>query len=958
MPVTQTLMAVGSWSISLKPDTPRSIVDALSNGYFGHLVVATGRQDPRVAGDSLFAAGRFTGVMTGANFQTLAPGKGPVISGDGLATWLGTPSGVGPVIENATLFTSANVGAVIGTLRPAAVGAGTLYSLPGSGLYTGTFVWKTPRDALTSYAQQVSTGPLPTQTVEWRVNNNNTLDFGPVASMYVTSPSTAVVSRSWGVDMKVRALQGTGQLTEDVKDFTSRLVVLAQGNGASTAVGVANLADIGAANPYYDFFGNQVSMTRVVSASSVSSFNATAAAQTALAPYSVPRDQIKLSTQDYDIDGQLQVGDYLWVYDPDAGLIDYGNEIVFRGQRINPVKLRAIEVTWPVVEDMTVAFRTPKTPTNPTGTWIDLTDYVIWETGDTTLVVGGYNRNLVPTSEPVGPRPQPDTTIPGVPVFGAFSTSSYLSSSNGHTRSQIQATWSTPSNTDGTTMTDLDHYEVRYRPDVNITGINPTWNALNSGGYTWNFLNTSGGTWNQLLSLPTTDWKVTFVAGGINILLVQELTPGITYDFQIRAADTAQPPNIGAWSPTTTFLASVDTIPPPTPDPPTVAAGMAAVQISWDCGSASGGVFNQASDLNHIEVHGNLDPLFAPTNATKLGNVIANIGNILGQIPVVATLTIPPGQPPAQNLFIKIIAVDNSGNKSNPSVSAGATATLWSNAYISDLSVSKLTAGTITASVILGAQIGTALSGQRVAMDSTGLHAYDANGNKIFDVSSSTPVLVLGKNGTSGSSITLDTSKSNPVISMSDGVNTPGNITYAGNATYGSVGMEVNSGSYTPTNPVSTSSNAQLAVVGDGGTTALQIVDVTTRVPYSAVTVASDQVRMVVSDLLGNTVGALRVGDDGNFYGTGNFIDFFALSGTDLWFSGQTGGLAGFSGTAITYGVTMAGVIQPVPGVLDTTGGTATRGCYLSASSSTGFTISWGTTTVSRCQWWAPRWGN
>lgn len=748
MPVTETAQAVGAWSITLSPDTPRTIIDALQ--YFQHIVIATGRQDPRVAKNSLFSSGRYTGVITGLDFQSLSQGQGPVISGDGLATWLGTPNGVGPVIENSTIYTSAAISTVVNALRPAAVGAGTNYSIAGSGTYSGTFVWKTPRDALTSLAQQVSTGPLPTQTVEWRVNNNCTLDFGPVSSLYKTTPVVAIVAKNSGVDMSVRALPGVAELIEDVKDYTTRVVVLASGSGTSTAVGAANDADVGATNPYTDFFGNPVQMTRMVSASSVSSFNATAAAQSALIPYTVPANQIRLSSQEYDIKGEVQVGDYVWLYDPDAGLVDFSNEVIFRGQRINPTKQRVIELTWPVVQGMSVAYR------DKSGNWYDLTDYVMFESGDTTVYVGGYNRNLVPTSEPVGPRPQPDTTIPNTPVFGAFSTTTYLGTSDGKTKAQIQVTWATPTNTDGTTLVDGDHYEIQYRPDIGYFAKNPSYNQLNSTGYTYNSLAALGGTYNALIPQATLDWKVTFVAFGVNNVLIQELTPGVNYDFQIRCSDTATPPNNSAWSATTTFQAATDTIPPQTPDAPTVAANLASVQVTWDCGSATGGTFNQAADLHHIEVHGSYDPLFMPSSATKLGNVIANIGNITGKIPVVASFTIPPGQPPAQNMYIKIIAVDITGNPSQPSAAAGATAILWSNAYITDLSVSKLTAGTITASMIMGGTLTTALTGVRAGMDNTGLWCYDAAGDRTFFADASTGNVTLASRG-AGQRVTLQT---------------------------------------------------------------------------------------------------------------------------------------------------------------------------------------------------------
>lgn len=940
-------MNVGQWSLTLSPNTPRSIIDSLA--YFQHVVISTGRSDPRVAGNSLFSSGRYTGVITSLDFQSLKQGRGPVISGDGMATWLGTPKGVGPVIENATLFTTAGIASVVNTLRPSSVGAGTIYSIPGSGTYTGGFVWKTPRDALTSFAQQVTTGPLPTQIVEWRVNNNCTLDFGPVASLYRTTPVCAIVSKDSGIDMSVRGLDGVAQLIEDVKDYSTRVVVLASGSGSATAVGAANASDVGASNPYTDFFGNPVQMTRMVSASSVSSYNATAAAQAALIPYSTPADQVRLSSSEYDIKGDLQVGDYVWLYDPDAGFVDFGNQLVFRGQRINPTKQRVIEATWPVVAGMSVAYR------DKSGTWHDLTDYVVWESGETNLTVGGYNRNLVPTSEPVGPRPQPDTTIPGVPAFNTpFSTSTYLSSSDGSVKAQIQLTWTTPTNTDGTTMTDLDHYEIQYRPDLTISSVNPSWQGLNSGGYTWTQLQSTGAKWNQIYPLTQTNWKVTFVAGGVNQLLIQELTPGVTYDFQIRAVDTAQPPNRGAWSSTTTFQAAVDTQPPPTPDAPSVAANMASVQISWDCGRADGGTYNQASDLHHIEVHGSYDPLFQPSNSTKLGNLPASIANITGQIPVVGSFTIPPGQPPAQAMYIKIIAVDSTGNKSNPSASAGASAVLWSNAYITDLSVSKLTAGTLTASVIMGGVIETAATGQRVAMDSTGLHAYDSSNNKIFDVNSASPVLTLGKNGRSGASITLDTSQTYPTVTLGDGVNLPGVLTFSPDNANGYVSLQMRGGAFTPSSSLSTNGHMELSIGGDNADTYWMYIDSSTGGGITGFELRSDEPRMIASDLSGNLLGAYRVGDDTHHYGTGTYLNNFLLAGTDLFGAGEAS-VSGFSSAVVSYGVTMASFVAIVPSVLDTTGGTSTQGAYISVSNNAGFTASWHTTTPSNFWYWLMR---
>ena len=936
MSVTEAIMSPGSWSITLSPNTPRRIIDALQ--YFQHVVISTGRHNPVIEGNNLFKSGRYTGYITGLDFQSLNQGRGPVISGDGLAGWLGNGSKVGPVIEgnntpgssaNGAQFTSAAYATVVNTLRPSAVGAGTVYSMPTSATYTGGFVWKLPSEALTSFAQQVTQGPLPTQIAEWRVNNNCTLDFGPVASLYQTTPTVAIVSRNPGIDMTVRGLNGVASLVEDVKDYTTRAVVLTGGQGQTIAVGVANSSDVGASNPYTDFFGNSVKMTRMISASSVSSFNANSSAQAALIPYTTPADQVRLSSDDYDIKGNLNVGDYVWLYDPDAGFVDTSNEIVFRGQRINPTKQRLIQADWPVTSDMTVAYR------DQSGTWYDLTDYVVFEDGNSTqLTVGGYNRNLVSTSEPVGSRPQPDTTIPGVPVFGAFSSTTYQGTSDGRTKAQIQVQWSTPTNTDGTTMTDLAHYEVRYRPNLGFFTTNPTYSALNLAGYTYNSLNTLGGTYASLIPTAISDWKVTFVAGGVNQLLIQELTPAVAYDFQIRAVDTAQPPNYGAWSNTTTFQAQSDTTPPPTPDTPTVATNMASVQVTWDCGVASGGTFNQAVDLHHVEVHGSYEPLFIPTNATKLGNLPANIGNITGQIPVVVSFTIPPNQPPANAMYIKLIAVDESGNKSNPSQAAGSTATLWSNAYITDLSVSKLTAGTITASIILGSSIATAAAGQRCVMDPTGFHSYDASGNLIFDVSSTSPVLTLGKNGTTGASITMDTSQSYPTIYLNpNGGTNPAFINALPQVGAGT-GLGINGGTFTSAYDGATVYfRMYMRDSGQGGAS-WQTVD-TTQASHGGAVQINDTFSMIQYTLPSGYLARYFVDDAGHHTAVGGYRNYAAAAfTTDTWFAGSLQATA--TSLALSYGLTMAANMFQLCTIWNTTAGDY---CSVTSNSTTGFTI-------------------
>jgi hypothetical protein len=93
-------------------------------------------------------------------------------------------------------------------------------------------------------------------------------------------------------------------------------------------------------------------------------------------------------------------------------------------------------------------------------------------------------------------------------------------------------------------------------------------------------------------------------------------------------------------------------------------------------------------------------------------------------IPAVGTFTIEP----TETIHVKVVAVDRAGNRSAASPSATVTATLIDNAHISDLTVSKVTAGTITAEWVLAGMIRTATSGSRAELSSAGLSLFDALG--------------------------------------------------------------------------------------------------------------------------------------------------------------------------------------------------------------------------------------
>ncbi|MEV0584113.1 fibronectin type III domain-containing protein [Nonomuraea sp. NPDC050310] len=677
MPVTEVLMGLGSWGVSLTEETPREVLDRLQ--YFGHVAFIAGRLSPAEYGDNLLSTARYVGVVTKRETEQAAK-----VGGQGMAVWLGDADDKGEVLESAVVITGQTFANAVRQILGAstAVVEGTFHS-GVAGTYTGRHQWQSKRKAIDRIAQLMGG--------EWRVNGNATLDVGPASALFSATPSCVILRQgAVGRDLDLTGLPGDMALTRDVEDWTTRVVVLAEGEGESTATGSANIAS----NPYLDLRGQPVLRTRLVSESTTSAGNADASAQLQLNRFSGTRNALRLSTTDYelrsvsdDVRGSVEPGDWVWVWDPDSGLFDISAEVTFRGERLNPIKLRVVETSWPVGEGMTVAYR------HQDGTWVDLTPYVRWESGATTVTVGELSRSLTNAgTEPVGPRPIPDSTIPGVVSWDLpFTTGVYLDVA-GNSRARMIVAWDLPLNSDGSTILDGDHYEVQY-------GLS-----------------------------PATNWQTTYAPWGTLQAEVLDLSPGVDYDFRIRAVDTSG--NQGAWSAVETATANPDTIPPSTPAPPTVAGSRLAIQITHTLGKASGGTFNLELDLDHLEVHVGASSGFTPDSTTLKGKVAANSGMINGLIPAVGTVEVEE----TTVRHVKVIAVDLAGNRSAASASATATALLIDSAHISDLIASKITAGTLSANIILGAAIHTAASGQRVELNQTGLHGFNGSGSELVSL--------------------------------------------------------------------------------------------------------------------------------------------------------------------------------------------------------------------------------
>jgi hypothetical protein len=733
MAVTEALRALGSWDVSFRPSMPDDVWKKIE--YFGHICIHVGRS-PGPLDDSLLKSSRYAGPVRRISDNSQAARS---IGGLGMATWLGDPDGKGDIIKD-PLVVNAEFHTVIAQLLPASgsITAGSIFNIGQN--FSTTFQFQTPRDAI-DYVCQTVAGPA----AAWRVNGDGTLDAGLESQLFKTTPECVVVNKRIArnvaafEDMTLKGLAGTAETARDVEDYTTDVLLLAQGINGQFVQAEANTPAINV--PFVDIHGNKVKLERIVQESETDATNAPARAQLQLNRFSGSRDALTLSTSNYDIKGDAQVGDYLWVYDPEMGLVDTNNEIPWRALRINPFKLRLTETTWPITSKMSVLYR------SGAGLWIDLTKYVIPETGDTSLVVGGYNRSLTEGGGGAFPvSPPPDTSVPDVVTWVTpFRMSTYQSAVSGEARGEVILTWVQPNNVDTSTITDGDHYEIRYRKST--TPLYPmTWDQLEALYPTWNALEATGATWDAPVVYPETEWQTAIAPFDTQTFRLQELIPAMVYEAQIRAVDGATPPNFGAWSTTQVWQTTSDDIPPSTPAAPVVAANLLAVQITHTLGVSSGGTYNLERDLHHLELHGGVDRFFFPDESTLLGKAIANYGMMIAQVPVVATFPIDVLVP----VYYKVVAVDNTGNKSNPSAHSAQTAELITSQYVSELTASKISAGTINASVLVGGRIATMQTGKfpGVEMTPTGLRGWGTNGSQLlFWDSSKGSLEVSGQGG-------------------------------------------------------------------------------------------------------------------------------------------------------------------------------------------------------------------
>jgi hypothetical protein len=218
------------------------------------------------------------------------------------------------------------------------------------------------------------------------------MDVGTVGTLYrsVADGDTpaAVVARDFGGrDPQIVGIRADINTDIDWEDYVSKVVVLGQEAG-----------DDGSTGPFRKPYGPFITWTRVVVDPNAPDGYASAIAASIYdqLPHATEgRREVKVTTDLYDVAGDMVLGDDIYVWDPDNGISDTTYQTHYQGQLIFPAVMRLIGYRWPIKRGMGVYLRTSNaSPTDPT--YENITPYVEFEPDDApaTLELGAASRLL------------------------------------------------------------------------------------------------------------------------------------------------------------------------------------------------------------------------------------------------------------------------------------------------------------------------------------------------------------------------------------------------------------------------------------------------------------------------------------------------------------------------------------------------------------------------------------
>lgn len=377
MSFTKGVMVNGGFTLAFRADTPSQVLDACdiaANG-FAH-VVATRVWFPAdvITAATLLEKSIYTGVLFSnrARYQ---------IGGLHATSWLGDPSGIGDINERGTTPLTGNFQQWVDGLVLAGTSCldtGTVVNLSPGTTMTWDPLLMLPREMLDHILEYFRTA-IGDQTIEWRVNDDLTVDAGTADDLYTSTPVAMLTATFDGPDALYPGLNASLEYDDDVDDYINRL---------HYTYDSGSVWRNGAATPYSDGFGNDVARKRKESNTDTTSAQANNVADSIVALDDQARRQLSASTDRRAVMADVPCGSYVYAWDQAQRIVgDTG--VAWRGTIANPAATRVMEITMPFETGMGCYLLVGGT------TVYDLTRWIVPESPGATLKLGELDRPLV-----------------------------------------------------------------------------------------------------------------------------------------------------------------------------------------------------------------------------------------------------------------------------------------------------------------------------------------------------------------------------------------------------------------------------------------------------------------------------------------------------------------------------------------------------------------------------------
>jgi hypothetical protein len=211
-------------------------------------------------------------------------------------------------------------------------------AITGSDVLTHDFriLNQTNREAM----QRLSRAGLALPPREWRVNPDATFDWGLPEELF-TDRTDVILTKDDVI------LRGVPEHHLDYERQVARVKVIGadrrRPNGLLAQIVGDATNDVGDA---VDYFGAAFSRSQVIEDSGVDHADYAASYARFVADRGTGVDALTFTLDDWTVVGEFKVGDWIYLYDEEAGLVDPANPITHETRTVWPVKLRVVSRNW------------------------------------------------------------------------------------------------------------------------------------------------------------------------------------------------------------------------------------------------------------------------------------------------------------------------------------------------------------------------------------------------------------------------------------------------------------------------------------------------------------------------------------------------------------------------------------------------------------------------------------